>query len=154
LTPTVNAPEPATSAGAASKAGYPGKLVVRGADGLLHVAQADGSATYTLTDGVDPSWSPDGAPGGDQIAFVRWREPWGLFVIAVPDGTDADGTGERQLIAEKDLRQPAWSPGGDVIAVVRGRLEAATSSRGASAVSQAHLAEVAVARCGWASSRA
>jgi TolB protein len=80
---------------------------------MLYVVRADGTGLRKLTDGIDPSWSPD----GKRIAFVRWREPWGLYVI------NADGSGEKLLVTEKHLRAPAWSPAGDVIATLRGRLE-------------------------------
>jgi len=93
--------------------GPTGKLVVRGADGLLYVVNANNTGLRPLTDGIDPSWSPD----GKHIAFVRWREPWGLYVI------HADGSGEQRLIEEKHLRAPAWSPDGSIIATLRGRLE-------------------------------
>ena len=127
---TAGKPTP-TATPASVSAGYPGKLAVRGADGIIYVARADGFETYPLTAGIDPSWSPappEGGTGGQQITFVRWREPWGLFVINVTDPLQgADGTGERQLIAEKDLRQPAWSPSGNTIAVIQSRLETATT---------------------------
>jgi len=122
MPPAEPTPTPTSATGPSSTHTGPaaGKLVVRGADGILYVAQADGSAIYPLTDGIDPSWSPappEGGTGGQQIAFVRWREPWGLYTI------NADGSGERQLVSEKHLRWPTWSPNGDVIATLQGRLE-------------------------------
>ncbi len=111
--PALPTPTATTTPTLSAGVGYPGKLVVRGADGLLYVVNANGTGLRPLTDGIDPSWSPD----GKHIAFVRWREPWGLYVVR------ADGSGERRLIEEKHLRAPAWSPRGDIIAVLQGRLE-------------------------------
>jgi len=119
VTPTVKATPTPTARPSSTGPSYPGKLVVRGADGMLYVVNANGTGLRQLTDGIDPSWSPappEGGTSGQQIAFVRWREPWGLYVI------NSDGSGERRLVVEKHLRAPAWSPSGDVIATLRGRL--------------------------------
>jgi TolB protein len=64
-----------------------------------------GDGPQRLTDGADPFWSPD----GQQIAFVRWREPRGVWVI------DADGSGERRVFDWGEARWPTWSPDGDRI---------------------------------------
>ena len=112
-TPTVFASATATAQPTSSGPSYPGRLVVRGADGLLYVVNADGTRLRQLTDGIDPSWSPDGR----RIAFVRWREPWGLYIIK------ADGSGEQRINPDKHLRSPAWAPQGNVIATLLGRLE-------------------------------
>jgi dipeptidyl aminopeptidase/acylaminoacyl peptidase len=58
-----------------------------------------------ITDGVDPVWSPD----GEQIAFTRWREPRGVWVI------NSDGTGERRVFDWDEARWPSWSPDGEQI---------------------------------------
>ncbi|MBU0495564.1 MAG: hypothetical protein KKA73_19595 [Chloroflexi bacterium] len=108
-----------TKASSATSNSPTGKLVIRDEAGVIYVVNVDGSGLHAITSGIDPSWSPD----GQRIAYVRWSEPWGLFTI------NADGSGERQLVADKDLRQPDWSPNGDVIAVVKGRLETVKSHR-------------------------
>ncbi len=122
-TPTATQTSTARSTPAASSSGtsaLAGKLAVRGADGIIYVVNVDGTGLHAVTNGIDPTWSPD----GKKIAFVRWSEPWGLFTI------NADGTAERQLISDKDLRQPDWSPNGEIIVVVKGRLETVTSRHG------------------------
>jgi Tol biopolymer transport system component/formylglycine-generating enzyme required for sulfatase activity len=62
-----------------------------------------------------PPSSGDGAGG---IAFVRSLEgSWGIYVMAVPNGTDADGSDERRLIFDSQaLAYPEWSPDGERIA--------------------------------------
>jgi len=74
--------------------------------GDIYTVNADGSDLMRLTDGMDPSWSPDGT----QIAFSRWRPPWGIYII------DADGSGERVLFSSNVARTPTWSPDGSQIA--------------------------------------
>ena len=56
-----------------------------------------------ITDGLDPIWSPD----GQQIAFTRWREPRGVWVVS-----DA---GERRVFDWNEARWPSWSPDGEQI---------------------------------------
>jgi TolB protein len=55
---------------------------------------------------MDPSWSP----GGSQITFVRWTNPWGIYTI------NADGSNERLLFSSNVARAPVWSPDGSQIA--------------------------------------
>jgi TolB protein len=84
--------------------------------GDLYVVNADGSGLQRLTDGVDPTWSPD----GQQIAFTRWREPRGVWVM------DANGANEWRVFDWNEARWPSWSPGGEQILFTRqygGRLE-------------------------------
>jgi TolB protein len=77
--------------------------------GELYVINADGSGLRRLTDGVDPVWSPD----GKQIAFTRWRDPRGVWVM------NADGSGARLLFAWSEARWPSWSPDGSQILFTR-----------------------------------
>jgi hypothetical protein len=56
-----------------------------------------------ITDGIDPVWSPD----GQQIAFTRWREPRGVWVVS--------DTGERRVFDWVEARWPSWSPDGEQI---------------------------------------
>jgi TolB protein len=83
-----------------------GKLVFQTAmGGDLYVINADGRGLRRLTDGADPAWSPDGG----QIAFVRWRNPRGLWVIR------ADGSDERWVFDWNEVRWPSWAPDGSRI---------------------------------------
>lgn len=83
-----------------------GRLVVQTIiGGDLVTVNADGSGLRRLTDGVDPVWSPGGT-GSARIAFARWREPRGVWVI------DGDGGNERRLFDWNETRWPSWSPDG------------------------------------------
>jgi TolB protein len=77
-----------------------------GSGGEIYVANADGTGLRRVTQGMDPSWSPDGA----QIVFARWTEPWGIYAI------NADGSNERVLFSSNVARSPVWSPDGSQIA--------------------------------------
>ena len=71
----------------------------------VYIADANGTVRSRLTEGVWPSWSPDGR----RIVFERNGH---VMVI------DADGAGERELATG---RWPAWSPDGSRIAFVANR---------------------------------
>jgi TolB protein len=83
-----------------------GKLVFQTTlGGPFYVVNADGSGLRRITDGVDPTWSPDGT----QIAFARWCEPRGVWVV------DADGSDEWRAFDWSEARWPSWSPDGTQI---------------------------------------
>lgn len=74
--------------------------------GDIWAVNEDGSELVRLTQGLDPAWSPDGS----RLAFVRWAEPRGLYVL------DAR-TGEEQLVRGQNLiKSPTWNPTGDRLA--------------------------------------
>jgi Tol biopolymer transport system component len=77
-----------------------------GSGGDIYVVNADGTDLRHLTKGMDPSWSPDGR----QVIFVRWTEPWGIYLI------NADGSNERLLFSSNVARSPVFSPDGSEIA--------------------------------------
>jgi Tol biopolymer transport system component len=74
--------------------------------GDIYVVNADGTGLTLLTQGMDPSWSPDGS----QITFSRWATPWGIYAI------NADGSNERLVFSSNVARGPVWSPDGSQIA--------------------------------------
>ncbi len=87
--------------------GLPGRFVFQvGSGGDIYVVNADGTGLRLLTQGMDPSWSPDGT----QVAFARWTDPWGIYLI------NADGSNERLLFSFSAARSPVFSPDGSAIA--------------------------------------
>jgi TolB protein len=87
-----------------------GKLVFQVCNGCdIYVINADGSGLRRLTDGIDPAWSP----GGKKVAFARWRDPRGIYVI------DEDGSNETLLFGWSQAKAPAWSPDGSRIVFTR-----------------------------------
>ncbi len=102
---------------------FSGKLLFQTTiGGDFYVVNADGADSSDglrrITDGVDPVWSPS----GDRIAFTRWREPRGVWLV------DADGSNERRVFDWSQARWPSWSPDGTEILFSRqhgGRLEEA-----------------------------
>jgi hypothetical protein len=62
-----------------------GKLVFQTSNGGdIYVINADGTGLRRLTDGMEPAWSLDGT----KVAFTRWGDPRGLYVV------DEDGSNE------------------------------------------------------------
>jgi hypothetical protein len=87
-----------------------GKLVFQTCNGCdIYVINADGTGLRRLTDGMEPAWSPDGT----KVAFARWRDPRGLYVI------DEDGSNETLVFGWVAAKGPAWSPDGRYIAFTR-----------------------------------
>ncbi|MEX2467922.1 MAG: amidohydrolase family protein [Gemmatimonadota bacterium] len=100
----------------------------------LYVAGADGSDVQRLAEMPGarqhmPTWSPDGRA----IAFVTWEGEEG-HVYRVP----ADG-GQAQRISDRAAfyTQPAWSPDGDRIVLLRGHARSFLENTGAGAGSSA-----------------
>jgi TolB protein len=82
---------------------FSGKLVFQTTiGGVFYTIHADGSGLQRVTDGADPIWSPD----GQQIAFVRWRDPRGVWVVDTRDGN------EWRAFDWSETRWPSWSPDG------------------------------------------
>ena len=88
---------------AADTSGMAGKLVFQTTfGGAFYTINVDGTGLQRITDGIDPVWSPD----GEQIAFVRWVEPRGVWVANVVTGD------EWRVFDWSSTRYPAWSPDG------------------------------------------
>jgi uncharacterized protein YraI len=88
-----------------STAGW-GRIVVQErSGGDIYISDGDGSALRRLSRGLDPALSPDGR----QVAFARWDEPRGLWLI------NSDGSGERLVFGANRARSPAWSADGGSI---------------------------------------
>jgi TolB protein len=84
----------------------PGKLAFQvSSGGDIYRINADGSGLRRLTDGLDPAWSP----GGERLAFIRWRYPWGIYLL------DASGA-ETRVVDGDRLKEVAWSPDGKQLA--------------------------------------
>jgi TolB protein len=95
-----------------------GTLVFQTAPGgLFCTINVDGTDLQPIATGLDPVWSPDGS----QIAFARWEDPRGIWVV------NADGTNEHRVFDwPRETRYPSWSPDGEQIVFVRqhrGRIE-------------------------------
>ena len=98
----------ASPGSAEDEAGLSGKVVFQTVSGgEIYIINADGTDLRLLTHGMDPAFSPD----GEWVAFTRWDEDPGLFIIR------ADGSDERKLFDGDQVKAPAWSPDGAKIAI-------------------------------------
>ncbi len=106
LTPTPTLPVPFTVT-PAPVGTTSGKIVFETATGGdIYTVNGDGSNLTKVSHGIDPAWSPD----GKQITLARWDNVApGLYIA------NADGSGERQLLASPRVRWPRWSPDGKYI---------------------------------------
>ncbi len=92
--------------------GTQGKLVFEtSTGGDIYIIDADGTGLHRLTNGFDPSLSPDGT----KVVFGRWDTfPRGLWVI------NTDGSDEHLIFGYDaktiGVRAPSWSPDGQEIA--------------------------------------
>ena len=77
--------------------------------GTIYLMNADGSGLRALTTGLEPALSPDGS----QVAFARWDEPRGLWLI------NTDGSNERLVYGANRVRSPSWTPDGQSVVFER-----------------------------------
>ncbi len=97
---------PAPSAPRLPAGGADGHIVFQTrSGGDIYIMNANGSGLRRLTNGFEPTLSPDGR----QVAFTRWDEPRGLWLI------NTDGTGEHLLFGANRPRSATWSPDGSAI---------------------------------------
>ena len=88
-----------------------GKIVFQDQPGgSIYLMNADGSGLRRLTSGIEPALSPDGT----QVAFGRWDEPRGLWLI------NTDGSNERLVFGGNRVRSPSWTPDGQSVVFERG----------------------------------
>lgn len=106
-TPTPTLPVPFTVASAPTGT-LQGKILFETATGgAIYTVNGDGANLTLVTNGIDPSWSPD----GKQITFARWGGPYpGLYIA------NADGSKEQLVYGAQRIRSPKWSPDGKYIA--------------------------------------
>jgi TolB protein len=116
---SLSAPSPATSSKPsppkpqtkpAAPSAPAGRLVFQTTfGGDFYTIQVNGENLRRITDGTDAIWSPD----GKQIAFARWRDPRGIWVVNA-DGADEPGA-ERRVFDWDRARWPSWSPDGSEV---------------------------------------
>jgi len=86
---------------------FSGKIVFQErSGGRIFIINADGTGLRLLTHGLDPALSPDGT----KVAFTRWEDPAGIYLINV------DGTQEHLLTKVEQAKCPEWSRDGTKIA--------------------------------------
>ncbi len=105
--PLESAPVASVIKQAAPKSTQNGTIVFQtSSGGAIYTMNADGSTLqWVASGGLDPALSPDGT----QIAYTRWDEPRGLYVVNI------DGSNERWLVADNFVKNPTWSPDGEQI---------------------------------------
>ena len=82
----------------------PTERIAFSSNGTIGVVHSDGTSTHTITGGLAPAWSPDGA---------RLAYECGQSICTI----NADGTGLTQVISSGGSnRHPTWSPDGLKIA--------------------------------------
>jgi hypothetical protein len=80
-----------------------GKLVFQTSyGGPFYSIQVDGTDLQRITNGIDPVWSPEGT----QIAFVRWEDPRGVWLV------NADGSNAHRIFDWSQTLYPSWSADG------------------------------------------
>jgi Tol biopolymer transport system component/imidazolonepropionase-like amidohydrolase len=78
-----------------------------------------------LTSDAGPAreYTPAFSPDGRYVAYVTWTDAGGgqIWKVRVPDSPDAPaGAGEQLTTVAGHYANPAWSPAGDKLAIVRG----------------------------------
>ena len=120
--PSASGATPASGSGSTAQPKSPlaseleGNLVFQDrAGGSIYTINANGTALQYITTGIEPAWSPDGT----QIAFTRYDEPRGVWVVTAPDGTGTwssnDASNEERVFDWTEARWPSWSPDGEQI---------------------------------------
>ena len=74
--------------------------------GEIVALSADGSNVRRIADGIDPVLSPD----GHRVAFARWSDPQGIYVIDLQTGQ------ENRVAGGNHPRHPTWSSDGQKLA--------------------------------------
>lgn len=77
--------------------------------GQIVLSDADGTSSKVVATGSEPSLSPDGST----LAYVRWGEPPGLYIMNLATGE------ESRAFSQSFARAPIWSPDGTRIAFLR-----------------------------------
>jgi dipeptidyl aminopeptidase/acylaminoacyl peptidase len=104
------APAVARATAVPPASGLSGTLVFQNRNGgNIYIMQANGTGLRQLASGFEPALSPDGS----QVAFTRWDDPQGVYVIGV------DGRNERRLAGANRPRSPTWAPDGQSIVFER-----------------------------------
>ncbi len=107
VTATVAAPTPSAQAAAPAAPRLTGKIALQTASGGdIYLVNADGTGLRRVADGLDPALSPDGT----RLAYARWREPEGVYVVDLRTGV------ESQIVTASKPRSPTWSPDGSKLA--------------------------------------
>ncbi|MFN8533360.1 MAG: hypothetical protein U0556_07415 [Dehalococcoidia bacterium] len=102
-----------------------GRYFFQTANGQIVTINADGTGEQALTNGNEPSLSPNGR----QLAFGRGG-PNSIWVRDLESGE------ERQVVAQSGMRSPVWSPDGTRLVALRSkqdpvfRIDAATRRPG------------------------